>query len=70
MTVHKVGYAPDAGGQPPAPAVDPYTSAIDGLFWEEREAARRDDYSAAREAALKKVILQETRAILLARRFV
>ena len=70
MTVRKVVCAPDAGGQPPTPAVDPYTSAIDGLFWEEREAARREDYSAARTAALKKVILQEARALLLARRFV
>jgi hypothetical protein len=50
--------------------VDPYKSAIDGLFWEEREAARRDDYSAAREAGVKRIILQEARALLLAGRFV
>ena len=70
MTVREAVCAPDAGGQPPTPAVDPYKSAIDGLFWGEREAARRDDYSAAREAAIKKVILQEARALLLAGRFV
>jgi hypothetical protein len=70
MTVRKALRAPDAGGQPPTPAADPYTSAIDGLFWEEREAARRKDYSAAREAEVKRVILQETRALLLARSFV
>jgi hypothetical protein len=68
MTVRKVVCAPDAGRQPPA--ADPYTSAIDGLFWEEREAARRNDYSAARDAGVKRVILQEARAHFLARRFV
>jgi hypothetical protein len=70
MIVRKVVCAPDAGGQRPTPAADPYTSAIDGLFWEEREAARKNDYSAARDAGVKRVILQEARALLLARRFV
>ena len=69
-TVRKVVCAPDAGGQPPTPVADPYTSAIKRFAWEEGEAARREDWSAARCAAIKKVILQEARARVLARRFV
>jgi hypothetical protein len=37
---------------------------------EEGQAARREDWSAARGAAIKKVIIQEARARVLARRFV
>ena len=70
MTVRKAVCAPDAGGQPPTPAADPYTSAIQRFAWEEGEAARRKDWSAARCAAIKKVILQEARARVLTRRFV
>src|SRR5918994_4467942 len=70
MTVRKAVCAPYAGGQPPTPAADPYSFGIKRFAWEEGEAARRDDYSAARYAALKKVILHEARALLLARRFV
>jgi hypothetical protein len=70
MTVRKVVCAPDARGQPPTPPADPYTSAIKRFAWEEGEAARREDWSAARSAALKKVMLQEARARDLARRFV
>ena len=69
MTVRKVVCTPDAGGQPPAPAADPFSFGIKWFAWEEGEATRRKDWSAARDAALKKVILQEARA-LLARRFV
>jgi hypothetical protein len=70
MTVRKVVCAPDAGGQPPTPAADPYASAIERFAWEEGEAARREDWSAARSAEIKRVILQEARASDLARRFV
>jgi hypothetical protein len=52
------------------PAADPYKPAIQRFAWEEYEAARRKDWSAARSAAMKKVMLQEARARLLARRFV
>ena len=70
MTVRKVVGAPDAGGQPPTPAADPFSFRIKRFAWEEGEAAQRKDWSAARDAALKKVMLQEARALLLARRFV
>ena len=70
MTVRKAVCTPDAGGQPPMPAEDPFSFGIKRFAWEEGEAARRKDWSAARDAALKKVILQEARALLLARRFV
>jgi hypothetical protein len=70
MTVRKAVCAPDAGGQPPIPAADPFSFGIKRFAWEEGEAARREDWSAARDAALKKVILQEARAHVLARRFV
>jgi hypothetical protein len=62
--------APDAGGQPPTPAADPYSFRIKRFTWEEGEAAQRKDWPAARDAALKKVILQEARAYVFARRFV
>jgi hypothetical protein len=52
------------------PAADPYSFGIKRFAWEEGEAARREDWSAARGAAIKKVILQEARDLLLARRFV
>jgi hypothetical protein len=70
MTVRKAVCAPDAEGQLPTPAADPFSSAIKRFAWEEGEAARREDWSAARCAAIKKVMLQEARALLLARRFV
>ena len=70
MTVRKAVCAPYAGRQPPTPAADPYSFGIKRFAWEEDEAARRKDWSAACGAALKKVILQEARALLLARRFV
>jgi hypothetical protein len=70
MTIRKAVCTPDAGGQPPMPAEDPFSFGIKRFAWEEGEAARRKDWSAARDAALKKVILQEARALLLARRFV
>jgi hypothetical protein len=70
MTVRKVVCAPDAEGQPPTPAADPFSFRIKRFAWEEGQAARRKDWSAARDAALKKVILQETRARVPARRFV
>ncbi len=69
MTVRKLVCAPDAGGQPPTPAADPYKPAIKWFALKEGEAARRKDWSAARCAAIKKVILQEARARLLASRF-
>jgi len=50
--------------------VDRFGFAIDGLFWEERQAARRKYYSAARNAGIKRVILQDSRACAAARRFV
>ena len=52
------------------PAEDPFSFGIKRFAREEGEAARRKDWSAARDAALKKVILQEARALLFARRFV
>ena len=67
-TVRKAVCAPDGGGQPPTPAADPFSFGIKRFAWEEDEAARRKDWSAARGAALKKVILQEAR--VLARGFV
>jgi hypothetical protein len=70
MTFRKAVRAPDAGGQPPTPAADPFSFGIKRFAWEEGEAARRRDWSAARGAAIKKVILKEARALLLARRFV
>jgi hypothetical protein len=70
MTVRKAVCALDGGGQPPMPAADPYSFGIKRFAWEEGEAARREDWSAARGAAIKKVILQEARDLLLARRFV
>ena len=69
MTVRKVVCPPDAEGQPPMPAADPFSFGIKRFAWEEGEAARREDWTAARGAAIKKVILQEARALLLARRF-
>jgi hypothetical protein len=70
LTVRKAVCAPDAGGQPPMPAADPFSFGIKRFAWEEGEAARREDWSAARCAAIKKVILQEARAYAAARRFV
>jgi hypothetical protein len=70
MTVRKAVCAPDAEGQPPTAAADPFSFRIKRFAWEEGVAARRKDWSAARDAALKKVILQEVRAHVLARRFV
>ena len=70
MTVREVVCAPDAEGQPPMPAADPFSFRIKRFAWEEGEAARRKDWSAARSAAIKKVILQEARAYAAARRFV
>jgi hypothetical protein len=70
MTVRKAVCAPDAGGQPPTPAADPFSFGIKRFAWEEGQAARREDWSAARSAAIKKVILQEARARVLARKFV
>jgi len=70
MTVRKAMCAPDAEGQSPTPAADPFSFRIKRFAWEEGEAARRKDWAASRDAALKKVILQEARALLLARRFV
>ena len=70
MTVRKVVCAPDARGQPPTPPADPFSFRIKRFAWEEGEAAQREDWTAARSAAIKKVILQEARARLLARRFV
>jgi hypothetical protein len=70
LTVRKALCALDAGGQPPMPAADPFSFGIKRFAWEEGEAARREDWSAARCAAIKKVILQEARARDLARRFV
>jgi hypothetical protein len=70
MTVREVVCAPDAGGQPPTPAADTFLFGIKRFAWEEGEAARREDWSAARDAAIKKVILQEARACAAARRFV
>jgi hypothetical protein len=69
-TVRKAVGAPDAGGQPPTTAADPFLFGIKRFAWEEGDAARREDWSAARGAAIKKVILQEARALLLTRRFV
>jgi hypothetical protein len=70
MTIRKAVCAPDAEWQPPTPAADPFSFRIKRFAWEEGEAARREDWSAARGAAIKKVILQEARDLLLARRFV
>jgi hypothetical protein len=70
MIVRKAVCAPDAAGQPPTPAADPFSFGIKRFAWEEGEAARREDWSAARGASLKKVILQEARAYAAARRFV
>jgi hypothetical protein len=70
MSFRKAVCAPDAGGQPPTPAPDPFSFGIKRFAWEEGEAVRREDWSAARGAAIKKVILQEARARVLARRFV
>jgi len=72
MIFRKAAHAPDAGDQPPAhpPAEDLFAFAIDRLFWEERQAALRKDYSAARNAEIKRVILQEARARAIAIRFV
>jgi hypothetical protein len=70
ITVRKAVCAPDEGSQPPTPAADPFSFGIKRFAWEEGEAARRKDWSAARDAALKKVILKEARAYVLARRFV
>jgi hypothetical protein len=70
IAVCKAVCAPDAEGQPPMPAADPFSFGIKRFAWEEGEAARREDWSAARCAAIKKVILQEERARVLARRFV
>jgi hypothetical protein len=70
MTVSKAVCAPDAEGQPPTPGADPFSFRIKRFAWEEGEAARREDWSAARCAAIKKVMLQEARACVLARRFV
>ena len=69
-SIRKAVCAPDAGGQPPTPAADPFSFGIKRFAWEEGEAARREDWSATRGAAIKKVILKEARALLLARRFV
>jgi hypothetical protein len=52
------------------PAEDTFSFRIKRFAWEEGQAARRKDWSAARCAALKKVILQEARACVLAGRFV
>ena len=68
-TIRKAVCVPDAGGQPLTPAADPFSFRIKRFAWEEGEAARRKDWSAARGAAIKKVILQEARACVLARRF-
>jgi hypothetical protein len=70
MTVRKAVDAPDAEGQPPAAAADPFSFRIKRFAWEEVDAAQRKDWSAARGAAIKKVMLQEARACFLARRFV
>ena len=69
-TIRKAVCVPDAGGQPLTPAADPFSFRIKRFAWEEGEAARRKDWSAARCAAIKKVILQEARAYVLARRLV
>jgi hypothetical protein len=42
-TVSKAVRAPDAGGQPPTPAADPFSFRIKRFAWEEGEAARRED---------------------------
>jgi hypothetical protein len=70
MIVRKAVCAQDARGQPPMPAADPFSFGIKRFAWEEGEAVRRKDWSAARGAAIKRVILQEARARVLVRRFV
>ena len=58
MIVRRAVCAPDAEGQPPMPAADPFSFRIKRFAWEEGEAARKEDWSAARCAAIKQVILQ------------
>lgn len=70
MIVHKAAHASDAEEQAPPLAADPFTPMIDRLALEEDGAAIRGDWVTARGAAIKKVILQEARARVLARRFV
>jgi len=70
MIGHKAAHASDAGEQAPALAADPFTPVIDRLALEEDGAARRKDWVTARNAEIKRVILQEARAYAAARRFV
>ena len=70
MIVHKAAHASDAEDQAPPLAPDPFTPMIDRLALEEDGAAIRKDWVTARNAEIKRVILQDARAYAAARRFV
>jgi len=62
MIVHKAAHASEAGEQAPVLVADPFTPVIDRLALEEDGAAIREDWVTARNAEIKRVILQEARA--------